>query len=163
MNEAVRFSTTSTRATHERGVELVSEYLAQWLTPCSPRTELPRWSFSLNRVTRITDEDLPRDLRIRLGSGGPCSVKVYQISGSTGSSLYRSIAYQMMAQQRGIHYLQVVSGMAEDELRDVLSFHDQPQLKTGQLTGIRHLFVLGRFIQSELGLRSPDNLFEMPF
>ena len=163
MNEAVRFSTPSSQATHDRGVELVAEYLSKWLTQMPPKESLPKWSFCLDRASRITDEDLPRDLRIRLGVGEPCSLKVYQVSGRTGSALYRSIAYEMMARQRGLHYLQVVSGMAEDELRDVLSFHDQPQLKSGQLTGIRHLFALGRFIQSELGLRSPDNLFEMPF
>ena len=163
MNEAVRFSTPSSQATHDRGVELVAEYLSKWLTQMPTKTELPRWSFCLDKASRITDSDLPRDLKIRLGSGEPVLLKVYQISGSTGSSLYRSIAYQMMAKHRGLNYLQVVSGVPEAELQDLLDFHDQAPLRTDQLTGVRHLFVLGRFIQSELGLRPPERPAHFPF
>jgi hypothetical protein len=162
MNSVARFSTPNSRATHDLGVELVTEFLSQWLTPCPPKSNLPRWSICQDRACRITDSDLPRDLKIRLGSG-ECSVKVYQVSGSTGSSLYRSIAYEMMAKQRGLNYLQVVSGVGEDELQDLLDFHDQAPLSTEHLTGIRHLFELGRHIQAELGLRTPGRSFEMPF
>lgn len=126
-------------STHALGVAEVRAKLEQCLTyvPIRPRQGLPPMSFSSSPIRRISSGQMPRDFVLRTLGNEVC-VKVLHVPGTASSSLYRSVAYMLMADN---DYLQVVSGKSAAEVHKQLWWLDehQSQLQVTAPTGVRAL------------------------